>query len=411
MRGWCGMVSMVWLGGMVRLRDRMERLHITTRWHDQNRTAGFRSRVGQKLAYGGKSQWHDALGSILRGIIVQIDCIWGRCTGDSCPWYGGCLSFGDSHLQVYHTFKCPTYPSVSLLASFNSHNGCPHSQVSHIFGCSHIHVLVCPVVSRNDRPVIQVSAIRVAHTSKCLTPPSAYSFGVSHHQVRVWSVSPSECLTHNHAYLVGVSHIQVPIHSVSCLQVHRISECLFIGAPHLQVSDISKWLLIQCHASECLTHPSVLHIWVLIHSVSHISECLTHPSACLFNVSCTRVPIHSMSHIQAPCISKCLLIQCLTPPSAHSFSVSQLQVYRISKCLFIQCLMPLCAVRSVSHVRVSHISECMVSKCLTYPNVWFPIVSHIQVLDVQLSECMASKCLTYSSVWFPSASHIRVYGF
>jgi len=53
----------------------------------------------------------------------------------------------------------------------------------------------------------------------------------------------------------------------------------------------------------------------------------------------------------------------------------------------------------------------MASKCLTYPSVWRPSVSHIQVPtypsvwrpNVRVSRI--SKCPTY-----PSATHIRVYG-
>jgi hypothetical protein len=63
--------------------------------------------------------------------------------------------------------------------------------------------------------------------------------------------------------------------------------------------------------------------------------------------------------------------------------------------------------------------------CLTYSCVWFPSVSHNQVLGVQVSECVAYQsvshirllihsmyhvpvCLACPSVWCPSVSHIQV---
>jgi hypothetical protein len=111
------------------------------------------------------------------------------------------------------------------------------------------------------------------------------------------------------------------------------------------------------------------------------------------------VPVHSVYHA-----SECLFIQCLTYPSVWFPSVSHIEVLgvQVPECIAYPC---------VSHFQVLGVRVYRISKCLTYPNVWFPCVSHIRVCGFQvshISECVVSKCLTYPSVWFPSVRVDRI---
>ena len=145
-------------------------------------------------------------------------------------------------------------------------------------------------------------------------------------------------------------------------------------AHHNDMPHISKCLFIQCLTSECLT-----------------SECLT--SECL--------------------TSECLTSECLTCPSAHSFSFSHRQVYCISKCLIIHCLMP----PSVSHIQASHIIMFII-QCLTPPSAWSFVVSCLQVSRISMRishNHVYSSGVSYLQVYhtskcpaYPNASHIRV---
>jgi len=147
----------------------------------------------------------------------------------------------------------------------------------------------CPThssVSHNHALAFSVSCLQLSHIFKCITYPSAYSFGVTY-------LSAS----HNYAYPFSASHIQVPyvqvppiimpIHSVSRTFKCIASSCLFAR------SRISECLLVRCPTSNRLTYPSVqsaysfnVSHYYAIHSVSHIPK-RPHIQA----------PIHSMSHV------------------------------------------------------------------------------------------------------------------
>jgi len=212
--------------------------------------------------------------------------------------------------------------------------------------------------------------------------------------IHLGSCPPSS--SHNHAYSSSVSHIQVPIHSVSHTPKRQSVQCQSIW--HVRVSHISKCLFIQCITSPSayslsISHIQASHMIMSIHSMSHVPDCLfiqclrqssAHTSKCLSNKG---------SHIQ---VSRAIRRSHIRV--SHAIKRPHIQVSHI--------IMPISLSVSCSRVPIHSVSQVPIRPSVSRPSVSLLILLavHIQVSHIfkcpttYTFRCFIVKCSAYSSV-------------